>query len=216
LRNALIHQPTARVLESVATRPRPPTDATVHESLANELTTFEVAAPDDATRSLAVTIIRTSTSRNGLTYSRPVLAAAVPVFEGAAAFIDHPTALDHTRAGKRSLRDLAGVYEAVHLDGDALRATLRLYKGADWAYDLVKEAITDRAAGRHAPDIGISADMRVRRHLGPNQTWVVEAITQAVSADLVFQPSAGGSFDRVSEDSQDDPNPDPLTERYWA
>src|SRR5439155_10934156 len=64
-------------------------------------------------------------SKNGLHYSREVLAAA---------FIDHPTAIDRTRARKRSLRDLARAYEAVHLDSDALNATLRLYKGAAWAY----------------------------------------------------------------------------------
>jgi hypothetical protein len=90
---------------------------------------------------------------------------------------------------------------------DALKATLRLYRGAHWAYELVKEAVADRAAGRRAPDIGISADMRVRRRRLGGGHWVVEAITQAISADMVFQPSAGGSFDRVAEDARDEPGP---------
>src|SRR5262245_51064385 len=120
LATGVLSSQLVRVREASAPSPRRDSDTQDAAAAVHELTALEAAAPDDESRSLAVTIIRAGTSKNGLAYSRDVLAAAVPVFEGAAAFIDHPTAIDHTRAGKRSLRDLAGVYEAVHLDGDAL------------------------------------------------------------------------------------------------
>ncbi|HEY3107388.1 MAG TPA: Mu-like prophage major head subunit gpT family protein [Chloroflexota bacterium] len=165
---------------------------------------------DDATlaaprRTLAVTLIRAGTSHNRLHYPASVLEAAIPLFEGAAAFVDHPSSVDQSRAGGRSLRDLAGVYRNVRLDGDRLHADLVVYPNAAWAYALARQAIQDREAGLSAPRVGISADMRVHRRASPDPaaTWLVDSIAAVQSADLVFQPSAGGSFDRVLESEEE-------------
>lgn len=183
-----------------------------------EFAVLEAHAVDPERRRVEVTIIRPGTSANGLRYSEEVLRASLPLWEGAAAFVDHPDALDLTRAGQRSLRDLVGVYGGVRYE-DGVRATLQFYPGAGWAYELASAAIADRAAGGPVANVGISADMRVIRrpirppsgpagpppHPGPlpmeegTARWEVERITRVVSADLVFQPSAGGSFDRVVE-----------------
>jgi hypothetical protein len=58
-----------------------------------------------------VTIARPGVSQNGYIYSESVLREGTSLWNGAPAFLDHPTALDLTRAGSRSLRDLVGVYE---------------------------------------------------------------------------------------------------------
>ena len=148
-------------------------------------------------RSVEVTLIRPGRSANGMEYAEETLRTSLPLWEGAAAFLDHPHALDMTRAGQRSLRDLVGVYDRVRYE-DGVRARLTFYPNAAWAYELVSSAVVDRAAGRAVADIGVSADMRVLRRRAA-EGWVVDRITKVVSADLVFQPSAGGSFDRVVE-----------------
>src|SRR5438046_1717185 len=92
------------------------------------VTALEARLPDPGRREIEVTIIRPGTSANGLHYSEPVLRASLPLWEGAAAFVDHPDALDLTRAGQRSLRDLVGVYGRVRYD-DGVRAVLAFYPG---------------------------------------------------------------------------------------
>ncbi|HEV8633346.1 MAG TPA: hypothetical protein VG370_03770, partial [Chloroflexota bacterium] len=158
---------------------------------------LEARDDESGRRAIEATLIRPGRSANGLAYAEEVLRASLPLWEGAAAFLDHPHALDLTRAGQRSLRDLVGVYDRVRYE-DGIRARLTFYPNAAWAYDLVAAAIADRTAGRPVADIGISADMRVlRRRLADG--WAVDRIARVVSADLVFQPSAGGAFDRVVE-----------------
>src|SRR5262245_24840492 len=158
---------------------------------------LEARGDEGGRRAIEVTLIRPGRSANGLAYAEEVLRASLPLWEGAAAFLDHPDALDLTRAGQRSLRDLVGVYDRVRYE-DGIRARLTFYPNAAWAYDLAAAAIADRAAGRPSADIGISADMRVVRRPADGG-WAFEQITRVVSADLVFQPSAGGAFDRVVE-----------------
>lgn len=155
---------------------------------------------------LEVTVIRPGRSQNGLHYPAQVLREAVPLWEGAAAFCDHPTALDQTRAGGRSVRDLVGVYAGAHYeegsdtgDGEGgIRATLRLYPNAEWLFHLIEAAMADREAGRAAPDIGISADMRVLKERRGDE-WQVRRIVRVNSGDVVFQPAAGGRFERILE-----------------
>ncbi len=148
-----------------------------------------------------VTLIRPGRSHNGVLYSAAVLAAAAAKFEGAAAFADHPSLLDQSRAGGRSLRDLVGVFHSVECDADgALRACLRLLPGAAWAGELMRGYIADRAAGQVVPAIGLSADLLVRRRPAPRGSgarYEVTAVEAVNSVDLVYRPAAGGSFDRI-------------------
>ena len=72
-------------------------------------TILEARVVDEPGHVVEVTIARPGTSMNGYVYSEGVLRAAVPLWNGAPAFLDHPTAMDLTRAGGRSLRDLVGV-----------------------------------------------------------------------------------------------------------
>src|SRR3990170_1098709 len=148
-------------------------------------------------RAVEVTIIRPGVSSNGLRYTEAVLRESVPLWEGAACFCDHPTALDETRAGGRSVRDLAGVYSDARYE-DGVRATLRFYPGAEAVYKLVEAAVKDREEGRAAPAIGISADMHVVKERAGN-VWEGRKISKGTSGDIVFQPAAGGRFERILE-----------------
>jgi len=171
--------------------------------------TREAVIADAAGHLVEVTIARPGVSRNGYVYSEAVLRDCVELWNGAPAFLDHPTALDLTRAGARSLRDLVGVYEgAFYESGRGLRARLRLMANDHGAFETIREAIAARAAGRPAPPIGISADWRVL--VGPSRPGpdgrprrVVQGIVAVNSGDLVIHPSAGGSFDRILEAAAD-------------
>lgn len=155
-----------------------------------------------------VVIIRPGLSENGLEYRPDVLRRSVRLWEGASAFLDHPTAIDMSRAGGRSVRDLAGYYSSVsYEEGAGVKATLRLLDGTqagDSAIDLVKQVLETRDAGGAGPNVGISADMIVRkRPLGQmtngKTTWEVQEVMKVNSADIVVNPSAGGYFDRALE-----------------
>jgi len=165
----------------------------------------EATIADAAAHVVEVTIARPGVSNNGMIYTDSVLRDATPLWEGAPAFLDHPTALDLTRAGTRSLRDLVGVYEgATFVPGRGIRARLKLGANDHGVFATVRESIEAKAAGRASPPVGISADWRVLRSPAKagadgRARWHVHSITAVNSGDLVVRPSAGGSFDRVLE-----------------
>ena len=171
-------------------------DARICEGLVLEDLIREAAAVPGE-RAVEVTIIRAGLSSNRHEYPEEVLRASVPMWEGVAAFCDHPSWIDQTRAGGRSVRDLVGVYSGARWD-NGVRATLRFNGQAGWLYDLVCEAIREREAGRAVPPIGISADMLVFRERLMDR-WKVHQVRAVTSADVVFRPSAGGRFERILE-----------------
>jgi hypothetical protein len=172
---------------------------------------LEAVVIDEANHVVEVTIARPGTSQNGYIYSESVLREATPLWNGAPAFLDHPTALDLTRAGSRSLRDLVGVYEAARYEpGRGIRAHLRLSGNDHGAYATIREAIEAKAGGRVSPPVGISADWRLLRAPAPpaqdgKPRWQVQSVLGVNSGDLVIRPSAGGSFDRIVEATVGEP-----------
>ncbi len=166
------------------------------------------AIGDPAKTGIEVILIRPGLSANGLRYSAEVVRRSASLWEGANCFPDHPTAVDLTRAGGRSVRDLAGHYRDVrYVEGVGLKATLRPLLGTpagDAALELARQALVAREAGEGGPQVGISADLVVRkRPTGRNEdgrvVWEVEQILKVNSADVVVNPSAGGEFERVLE-----------------
>jgi hypothetical protein len=168
-------------------------------------TALEGAALAGEARTVLVTLIRPGRSANGVEYPADVLRAAAPLFEGAPAFVDHPSALDQGRAGGRSVRDLAGVYHGAHYaEGVGIRATLRLLRAAEWLWQLVGEVLRAREAGQPAPQVGLSADMVVRWVPGRGSERRAIEIVRVHSCDVVVQPSAGGAFERMLEGREED------------
>ena len=151
---------------------------------------------------IAVTLITAGESKNRLTYSPEVLRTSAQMWEGVSAFLDHPDMLDNSRAGGRSVRDLAGNYSDIVFDGHALKARLNILAGThtgDTAKDLIKTVLAAQSNDEPAPNIGISADMIVRKLPNREGGFTVEEIMRVNSADIVVNPSAGGTFDRALE-----------------
>jgi hypothetical protein len=119
-----------------------------------------------------------------VSYSEEALKKSLPLWEGAACFCDH---------FNKSVRNLTGVYFSPWWD-EGVKAKLRFTDGT--LYHLVEQIIQDREQGLPVPDIGISADIGIRG-VKSDHTVEVQEITHVVSADIVFSPAAGGSFDRV-------------------
>ena len=185
-----------RVLEAVAA----PTDERRHVSVS--IGSAIEAINDDQSWRIAVTIISTGQSANRLYYGADVLRRSVRLWEGANAFLDHPNAIDMTRSGGRSVRDLIGNYSDARFDGNGIVATLNILEGThpgDTARDLIRTVLEARANNNPEPNVGISADMIVRKTPGRDGAFTVEEIMSVNSADIVVNPSAGGSFDRALE-----------------
>ena len=144
---------------------------------------------DAPRRIIEVTIIKPGPARvkvGGVhvSYSEEALKKSLPLWEGAAAFCDH---------FNKSVRNLAGVYFSPWWD-EGVKAKLRFTD--DVMYHLVEQIIQDREQGLPVPDIGISADIGIKG-MPSDHAIEVQEITHVVSADIVFSPAAGGSFDRV-------------------
>ena len=185
-----------RVLEAVAAPPDERRRVGVSIGSAIE------AINDDQSRRIAVTIISTGHSTNRLYYGADVLRRSIRLWEGANAFLDHPNAIDMTRSGGRSVRDLIGNYSDARFDGNGIVATLHILEGTqpgDTARDLISTVLEARANNNPEPKVGISADMIVRKTPGRDGAFTVEEIMRVNSADIVVNPSAGGSFDRALE-----------------
>ena len=144
---------------------------------------------DEPKRIIEVTIIKPGPAKvkvGGVqvSYSEEALKKSLPLWEGAAAFCDH---------FNKSVRNLAGVYFSPWWD-EGVKAKLRFTD--DVMYHLVEQIVQDREQGLPVPDIGVSADIGIKG-VPLDHTIEVQEITHVLSADIVFSPAAGGSFDRV-------------------
>lgn len=148
----------------------------------------EAQVRDSSRRLVEVTIIRPGESKNGFFYPEEVLVESLPRWEGVAAFADH--------SREKSIRNLVGVYTSPRWEG-AIKANLRFID--DQVFHLVEQVVRDQAQGLAVPDIGISADLMVQGVEGEDGSYHVSRILDILSADIVFQPAAGGTLDRVLE-----------------
>ena len=126
---------------------------------------------------------------NGVEFSAGVLKDAVNLFENANVFVDHGGVFEFTR----SVRDLAGVItQAKYQETKGITARLRLMTPSGWLEGFLRQLVADRDKGLAVPRVGLSADLYIRRKGGN-----VEEIRRVNSVDIVFDPAAGGSFERV-------------------
>ncbi len=144
---------------------------------------------DEPTHSLEVTIIKPGPSTalmdgKPVVYSEAVLKESIPLWDGAAAFCDH---------FNKSVRNIAGVVYSPWWE-DSVKAKLRILDPN--VYTFLCQLIADRDNNLPIPDIGISADLQVNVAASDDIIEVTD-ILRVNSADIVFSPAAGGSFDRV-------------------
>ena len=143
-------------------------------------------------REVEVVCIRPGLSRNGNYYGQECLGAALQLFEGARAYVDH------AETAVRSVRDLAGVYRnpSIGPQGE-VRATLRVSKAADWLWQLIAESV-EEGSDLVGLSIDVSANTRQGEHNG-TPCRLVERITRLHSCDVITRASAGGRFEKLAE-----------------
>ena len=125
--------------------------------------------------------------------SDEVLKAAAPLFEDAAAF------MDHTFWGPKKLDRFLGRFHDARFDPDsnAIQADLDLWDtpSAEWAERLINRLIAEQDAGEPTADIGLSADVWIEVGKDPLSTglYPVNRIVDVESVDMVFRPASDGA-----------------------
>ncbi len=122
-----------------------------------------------------------------------MLRAATPKINGVAMFVDHPEE-GLFADGYPSLRNLAGVTFGAEWDEAAQGVVggIRLFSGADWLCSLLDEVLSDQAAGKEAPDVGLSLVFYGKKERKADGSLVQTAIDHVESCDIVFGPAAEG------------------------
>lgn len=125
-------------------------------------------------------------SRNGRSYTDAALRSAIPLYEGAKCYLDHP------RPGTpRSVKDWVGVFENVRVDGDCVRGDLRLIKAHPMSASILEAAQTNST--RFGLSHNASGDTSYQ-----NGRQVVNRICEVKSIDLVDNPATNiGLFENA-------------------
>ena len=150
----------------------------------------------------AITIIKAGPTLHRWHFPPSVLQTAAARFQGAACFVDHVQP-GFFQDANPSIKDLAGVITDVAWDqavtpSGALTGRLALNRtpAADWLEYLLDQIISDREEGLPVPNVGLSADLYAGYYMD-GSTRVATEIRRVQSVDVVFDPAAGGAFDRV-------------------
>ncbi len=152
-------------------------------------------------REVEVIVLSSGTSKNGYTYRPEVVAALVPMLEGAQAFADHPAPQDRP---ERSVRDLVGFYRQARLEQDRLPgqppgqaravATLHLLEPAGWLWEMICESLEQGVPGLVGISIDVNGMVEARRDASGQIINEVTRIVRLNSCDIVTKPSAGGAI----------------------
>jgi phosphopantetheinyl transferase (holo-ACP synthase) len=144
---------------------------------------------DNNNKIIEVTIIKPGPTKHEfpdytISYTEESLKQSLPIWDGVACFCDH---------FDKSVKNIVGVfYDPFYENG--VKAKLRFLDSA--LYNFACQLIRDREEDLPVPDVGISADIGIRT-INKDHTQEVVEITRVISADIVFSPAAGGSFDRI-------------------
>jgi hypothetical protein len=171
----------------------------VRTMLFSEAQSLHQASVNRVKKTVEVTLIEPGWSVNGRYYSPETLKQAIPVFEGAKCYVNHPTMSEEKERPERSVDDIAGYYTGVRqADDGRLTATLNVVgvRGEN-IYPLVVEAVEKK------PDlVGLSINALGKTRTGEAQGRtgvIVDEIVKAFGTDIVTTPSAGGKFDRLMQ-----------------
>lgn len=182
-----------------AAPPESKSKESVRTTFFSELMPLTESVINTDAREVDVTLIRPGWSANGKYYSKAMLSKAVAAFEGARAYVNHPTLTESKDRPERDVRDMAGYYKNVRqADDGAVKGTLKMLgRNGDEMFPLVVEAITNK------PDLlGLSINAMGKTAMGEaegRKGVLVEEIvgTRFTSTDIVTTPAAGGKFERL-------------------
>jgi hypothetical protein len=134
----------------------------------------------------AATLMRAGAA-NGYTFPSAVLEQSLPLWEGVTSFVDHHWL--------KSVRDVCGSFHDVAFDedGGAIVGTFRPGGPmSDTVVRIARQIVEDREKGLCVPNVGLSADL----FCWFDDEMVAKEIVKVVSVDVVFDPAAGGAFER--------------------
>ena len=180
---------------------------------------IEADSFDESKRIAKVFIIQDGQGNNGDNhyYFPDTIEQAVKdkVFDGAQAYVDHPSLDEDVNRPERSLRDLIGYYKNSKLvmapDRNGVKrktyaADLQIFEGKhyDWVVSLIKECIKYNKIfpEQTLAGISINADGSTSREESPETGAPVNGvhlIRKAFSADMVTKPARGGAFLSLQE-----------------
>lgn len=146
-----------------------------------------------------VLLIKAGLSGNRRYYPASMLESAVPLFEGARAYADHPSKDEMRNRPERSIRDVVGWFESVTWDTNeqGIRGTFRVLESADWLRATLKSAWD--AGKRDLLGFSINAMGTASSRPRADGSTLIEAIEKVVSTDVVTTPGAGGRLLGVLE-----------------
>jgi len=143
-----------------------------------------------------VVIIKAGKSKTGDYFPVETLQAAVPLFEGAAAF-----ALSQAQHVKDSMqkpvKDIVGWYDNVRIVGNEVVARLNLFQTADW----LRLNLLDLEKNKQLGVLGISVDLdgyaKVQEVAGEKVRYWNKFTSVNGGGDIVWDPAAGGGFKKA-------------------
>jgi len=129
-------------------------------------------------------------------YPAATLVQALPLFEGAQAYADHPTRTEMKERPERSIRDLIGYYESARIDRTGgrtkIKARLNTLESAAWIRPLLNMAVSNRSLCGASIHAGGSIQPKAK-----DGADLVESIDDVFSTDIVTKPNAGGTIERL-------------------
>jgi hypothetical protein len=155
---------------------------------------------DDEKLEMSVTIVKPGLSLNGNEYTKGCLGSGFHMFEGLKCYDNH--VVKQPQHG-RSTKEQVGFYKDVFADDEGVHAVLKVFPSEKWAYERMKAQVQNPKA--KICGVSIDAIGRGREVMsGGKKVRVIEEFVRVSSADLVGEPSAGGSINRVIEGKEEE------------
>lgn len=162
--------------------------------------------------SMAVTIVRAGVSANGNYYGDAALRDAAPLFEGVRVFVKSDA--DHIKGNGKDVRNLiGGIYgvrfvEGASPDTGCLVGTFKPISEADPTVVKMTEAVKRGLQGLMG--LSLDADAKTaKRSRGGRSVREALKFLRVNSVDLIVEPGAGGSLDRLTEAADPDSTSQP-------
>lgn len=156
---------------------------------------FTEAVIDTAARTARQIIIRAGWSSNRRLYSPEVLERAIPLFEGAQTYADHPTPDEIKDRRGRSVLAITGYLSEVKFEDNALKATRHFVGDAgEKVWKLVEHVLNGSNPSLIGASINAFGKARVEKR-DDQDVYIVEAIDGVWSVDDVSVAAAGGGFE---------------------
>jgi len=152
-----------------------------------------------------VTLIKAGLSQNGFLYTPELLQGSLHLFENLRCYDSHLTDDEMAKNPVRKVGDLLGWFDNVRWNSERRAVEATFHVAAQWLKDLLLNLHQE-----HRQDlVGFSIDSFVEsspRALEGQLIRVVDKLVKLNSVDLVTQPAAGGSVDRLVASVQPSPS----------